>query len=73
LRLTKILRDGEINKMREEHNQGREMYFACFQCGEKEIDYQICEDGEGRIICQKCYLKGGKNTPNQIKELEKYE
>jgi hypothetical protein len=46
--------------MRKEHNEGKEIYFVC-QCGEKEIDYQICEDEQGNIICQKCYKACWRN------------
>jgi hypothetical protein len=47
--------------MRQEHNENKEMYFECFQCKEKEIDYQICEDEVGNIICRNCYHKNKKN------------
>ena len=59
MRLTKILRDREIKRMREEHNENKEMFFVCFQCGEKEVDYQIGQDKQGNVICQKCYKNGG--------------
>ncbi|CAI2201529.1 2468_t:CDS:1, partial [Funneliformis geosporum] len=57
LRLTKILRDREIAQMRKEHNNGETMYFRCFNCSENVIDYQVCQDQTGNIICRQCYHK----------------
>jgi len=55
LNLTRILRDREIKQMREKYNQGKEMYFDCFACSQKVVDYQICENKQEQIICQNCY------------------
>lgn len=57
LNLTRILRNREIKAMREKHNGGKEMYFTCSYCEEKEVDYQIGEDEVGNVICRNCYQK----------------
>ncbi|CAI2187656.1 4485_t:CDS:2, partial [Funneliformis geosporum] len=49
--------DREIAQMRKEHNNGETMYFRCFNCSENVIDYQVCQDQTGNIICRQCYHK----------------
>jgi hypothetical protein len=48
--------------MRKEHNNGEQMFFKCFVCEKKEIDYQICQDQNGNIICHQCYNKKLKSN-----------